>query len=221
MKQKQYILFDLDGTITDPGLGITNSIMHALRRLGIAVPEREELYRFIGPPLWDSFQKYYGISKEESNVAVEYFREYYRDRGIYECKVYEGMRELLETLKAEGRTLIVATSKAEFFARQVLGHFGLAAYFDFIAGSELDGTRSEKAEVIAYALENCGITDKSRAVMIGDREHDIIGAKKNGIESIGVLHGYGSREELEAAGAGYIADNIIKLAELLIGENDV
>ncbi len=208
MKTYNTILFDLDGTLTDPGLGITNSVMYALKKYGIEVSDRSELYKFIGPPLAESFEKYYGFSTEESYKAVDCYREYYRDRGLYENTVYDGIEDLLKELKAAGKTLIVATSKPEVFAKEVLRHFGLDKYFEYIAGGNLDGTRTVKAEVIAYALDSCGITDKENAVMVGDRMHDIVGAKTVGIDSIGVLFGYGSREELENAGADYIAEGV-------------
>lgn len=208
MGEYQYILFDLDGTLTDPGIGITNSVMHALRKYGIEVADRTELYKFIGPPLIESFEKYYGFSHEEAVKSVDYYREYYRDKGIYENSVYDGIENLLAALYKEGKKIILATSKPELFAKQILRHFDLEKYFLFAAGSTMDETRTNKAEVIEYALSECGITDKSSVVMIGDREHDIIGANKNGIDSIGVLFGYGSREELEAAGATYIAETV-------------
>ncbi len=216
----KYILFDLDGTLTDPGTGITNSVMYALRKFGIEVSDRSELYKFIGPPLWDSFENYYGFSKEEAKTAVEYYREYYRDKGIFENMVYEGFEGLLKELSDQGLALIVATSKPEVFAKQILEHFDIAKYFTCIAGSNLDGTRVKKGEVIGYALESCGIADLSEAIMIGDREHDIIGAKQAGIDSIGVLFGYGDRAELEEAGADFIAATVADIGKILITGSD-
>ena len=204
----QIVLFDLDGTLTDPGLGITNSVMHALKKWGIEVKERESLYRFIGPPLQDSFMQYYGFSAEDAETSVAYYREYFREKGLYENEVYPGVEKLLTDLKAAGKTLAVATSKPEEFAIRILKHFGLDGYFDVIAGATMDSSRSKKADVIAYCLERLGVTELSGVVMVGDREHDIIGAKKVGVDSIGVLVGYGSREELEAAGATHIAETI-------------
>ena len=211
----EYILFDLDGTLSDPGIGITNSVMYALKRYGIEVSNRRELYKFIGPPLLDSFENYYGFSKEESKTAVEYYREYYRDKGIFENFIYDGFEDLLKILKGNSKTLIVATSKPEVFAKQILEHFDIAKYFTYIAGSNLDGTRVKKDEVIKYALESCNIIDLSKAIMIGDREHDIIGAKAVGINSIGVLFGYGDRSELEKAGANFIVDTVADIGKLL------
>jgi phosphoglycolate phosphatase len=212
----KYILFDLDGTLTDSGIGITNSVMYALKKYGIEVSHRSELYRFIGPPLWDSFENYYGFSKEEAKTAVEYYREYYRDKGIFENLIYDGFEDLLKTLKDNNKILIVATSKSEVFAKQILEHFDIAKYFTYIAGSNLDGTRVKKDEVIKYALESCNIMDLSKAIMIGDREHDIIGAKEVGINSMGVLFGYGDRNELEKAGADFIVDTVSDIGKVLL-----
>lgn len=209
----QYIMFDLDGTLTDPATGITNSVMYALKKYGIEVNDRSELYSFIGPPLQKSFERFYGFSEDEAKKAVEYYREYYRDKGIFENTLYDGIKELLQLLKERRRTVILATSKPEIFARQILEHFQLITYFDFIAGSELDGRRVDKDDVIRYALDGCGINDLSKAIMIGDREYDIIGAQKLGIKSMGVLFGYGSRDELENAGADYILETVADLID--------
>ena len=202
----QTVLFDLDGTLTDPGIGITNSVACALEKYGIRTADRSELYKFIGPPLQDSFEMFYGFSTKDARRAVEYYREYYKDKGIYENKLYEGIDTLLQLLRDAGRTLLVATSKPEKFARQILDHFAISHYFTYIAGANMDETRSKKSEVINYALEAGKIQDRSTAVMVGDREYDIAGAKQAGIDSIGVLFGYGSRQELEAAGADHIAE---------------
>lgn len=199
------ILFDLDGTLTDSGIGITNSVRYALEKKGIEVNDRRELFRFIGPPLVDSFQMFYGFSPEKALETTHIYREYYAEKGIFENEVYDGIEELLKKLRQAGKRLIVATSKPEPFAVRILDHFGLSRYFEYIAGSNMDETRSSKSEVMAYALEACGVTDLSKAVMVGDREHDILGAKKTGTASLGVLYGYGSREELEKAGADHIA----------------
>lgn len=201
----KYLLFDLDGTLTDPGIGITNSVMYSLRKFGIREEDRTSLYKFIGPPLQDSFETYYGFSSEESELAIQYYREYFREQGLYENEVYDGIQDLLAQLKKRGRSLIVATSKPEVFAVEILRHFGLYDYFDFVAGATMDGSRNKKADVIKYALESCSITDKSSAVMIGDRKHDIMGAKENGLDSIGVLFGYGDFDELAKAGATHLA----------------
>ena len=211
-----YILFDLDGTLTDPGIGITNAVMYALRKYDINVDDRRTLYKFIGPPLWESFERFYGFSKAEADRAVGYYREYYNDTGLFENEVYHGIESLLNSLKAQGKTLLVATSKPEITARQILTHFNLTPYFTFIAGSELDGRRVHKDDVIRYALDSCQITDTETAVMVGDREHDILGAKKVGIASVGVLFGYGSRAELGEAGADHLAETVADLHNILL-----
>lgn len=200
--------FDLDGTIIDSSLGITNSVMYALRKFGIEETEREKLYKFIGPPLNVSFHDYYGFDREKAWRAVEYYREYYADKGILENTLYEGFEDMLKALRAAGKRAVVATSKPEPYARRIIEYFGLTSYFDYVAGMELDGGRGTKAEVIRYALSVCQIADKSRVLMVGDREHDVIGAKEAGVDCLGVLYGFGSREELEAAGASYIAGTV-------------
>ena len=200
------VLFDLDGTLTDSGHGITNSVSYALKKFGVENPEPAILYKFVGPPLVQSFQRYYGFSEEKARLAVAYYREYYTDKGIYENEVYEGVEELLIKIQASGRKLVLATAKPEKFAKIVLEHFDLAKYFDLIAGASMDEIRSQKSEVIAYALEKFGIQESSQVVMVGDREDDVKGAKQNGIDCIGVLYGYGDKEELSGAGADYLAE---------------
>lgn len=208
MKKYKYLLFDLDGTLTDPGEGITNSVTYALKKWGIEVTDKKELYCFIGPPLSASFKKYFGFDDEDALKCVEYYREYFRDRGIFENQVYQGISELLCHLKAEGYVLVLATSKPEGFAKIILEHFDLAKYFDFVAGASMDESRNKKADVIRYALDMAKIEDRSLALMIGDRDQDMLGAKINGLDSLGVLYGYGSKAELEGAGATFIADGV-------------
>lgn len=209
------VLFDLDGTLTDPGLGITNSIMYALEKFHIKVEDRTSLYKFIGPPLRESYAKYYHFSDEEITRAVSYYREYFSVKGIYENVLYDGIAKLLEQIKDSGRQVVLATSKPEEFAAEILRYFHIDMYFDFIAAATMDGTRNSKAAVIAHALKSCEITDLASTVMIGDREYDINGAKAAGIDSIGVLYGYGSREELQSAGATYIAEHVSDIMSLI------
>ena len=209
------ILFDLDGTLTDPGEGITNSVAYALGKYGIEVTDKKELYKFIGPPLKDSFMKYYGFSEEEAIKAIEYYREYFRDTGIFENKVYEGVEDMLSTIKESGRRIILATSKPEEFAVRILQHFGLKKYFNVVAGASMDSSRSKKGDVIAYAISLCDDFDKDKSIMIGDREHDMLGAKENGLKSLGVLYGYGSEEELKKAGADYIVSTPADILKLI------
>lgn len=207
-ESQKYILFDLDGTLTDPGLGITNSVMYALRVFGIEPPCREELYKFIGPPLMESFEVFFGFSPVKAREAIKYYREYFSDRGIYENEMYKGIPDTLDLLQSRGYSLLVATSKPEAFARRILEHFNIGKYFCFVAGTDMNETRSEKADVIAYALGNVNINSAGsnlQALMVGDRKHDIIGAKRCGLGSVGVLYGYGSLEELTQAGADMTA----------------
>ena len=213
---KTYILFDLDGTLTDPGMGITNSVMHALAHFDITVTHRAELYSFIGPPLVDSFMDYYGFTEEQAQMAVRVYREYFADKGWAENTVYEGVETMLAELANAGKTLLVATSKPQVFAERILNHFGLAHYFTHICGVALQAPRGySKADVIREALAKAGVTDLSAAVMVGDRHHDIDGAKAVGISSVGVLYGYGDREEHEAAGADAIVADIAELKVVL------
>lgn len=197
------ILFDLDGTLTESGIGITRSVAHSLRKFGIEETDQARLDRFVGPPLIDSYVRYYGFSHEQAVLAVEYYREYYAVTGIFENRVYDGVETMLRELNAAGKTCVLATSKPEHYAVQIMEHFSLSRYFSCVAGATMDEKRTNKAEVIAYALEKVGKSGK--AVMVGDRKHDIEGAKAHDLDSIGVLYGYGSREELEQAGATYIA----------------
>ena len=214
---KTHILFDLDGTLTDPGMGITNSVAHALSHFGITVTDRTQLYRFIGPPLMDSFMEYYGFTEEQATEAVRVYREYFADKGWAENTVYEGIEAMLSELVAAGKTLLVATSKPQVFAERILNHFGLAHYFTHICGVALQAPRGySKADVIREALSKAGVTDLSTAVMVGDRHHDIDGAKAVGISSVGVLYGYGDREEHEAAGADAIAESVAELRTVLL-----
>lgn len=219
-KMYSIYLFDLDGTVTDPGIGITDSVMYALAKYGIEVEDRSQLYRFIGPPLVESFQEFYGFDKARAEQAVAYYREYYRDKGIYGCYVYDGIEMLLQTLRAKGCHILLATSKPEPFARQILEHFNLSQYFDVIAGSDFENVRNTKGKVIAYAIStfanNKDMTEQkiqASAVMVGDRFHDVKGANENGIPTIGVTFGYGSKEELVEAGAAYIAATPQDIAE--------
>lgn len=211
------ILFDLDGTLTDPGLGITNSVMYALEQMGYPIPPREALYKFIGPPLTDSFQMYFGMTSEQAEEAQRQYRVYFPEKGLYENKVYDGILSMLEKLCGTGKRLVLATSKPEKYARIIMEHFGLDRYVPHIAGASFDHTRNRKGQVIAYALKEFGI-DPATAIMVGDREHDVVGAKENGLSTIGVTFGYGSRLELLSAGAIEVADSPEELCKLLLEE---
>lgn len=213
---KTYLLFDLDGTLTDPMEGITKSVQYALKAKGIEEQDRSQLCPFIGPPLRDSFIKYYGYTEEEATEGIKKYREYFEVNGWSENVPYDRIDNALKKLREAGYTLLVATSKPEVFAIRILKHFGLDSYFSLIGGADLDEIRVRKGDVIRYVLERCHITDTSKAIMIGDREHDVIGAKENHMECIGVLYGYGSRDELEKAGADYIAESVDDLVNLLL-----
>ena len=215
MKKYSTILFDLDGTLTDSSKGIINSIIYALKKYDINDYDMLLLKKFLGPPLHESFEKYFGFDKEKSLQAVKFYREYFSTKGLLENEVYCGVNDLLQNLKENGKTLIVATSKPQPFTDRIMEHFDLVKYFNFIAGSNMDTTRSKKAEVIEYALSECNINDKSKVVMIGDRAEDIIGAQTVGIDSIGVEYGYGSFDELKNAGATYIVETVEELNKLL------
>ena len=213
---KKILLFDLDGTLTDPKEGITKCVQYALKHFGIE-EEISNLLCFIGPPLIDSFREYYGFDEENAKLAVEKYRERFKDIGIFENGVYDGIAQTLTICKDMGYKIGLATSKPEEFAIRILEKYELSQYFDEITGSTMDGSRNTKTDVIKEAFLRMGITEevKSQVLMIGDREHDIIGAKNCGIESVGVRFGYAEDGELEAAGADYIVDSVEDLKELL------
>jgi len=215
MKNYKYILLDLDGTLTDPAEGITNSIIYALSKYGIS-SRKEELVHFIGPPLRDSFMEYFSFSSAQAEEAVVFYREYFAEKGIYENSIYPGVNEMLARLSSADKSLVLATSKPAVYARRVLEYFKILDYFHFVAGSNLDGTMGTKSEVVGYALSSLPDSDFKSAVMAGDRKFDIQGALANSIDSIGVTWGYGSRDELVKAGATYIADSISDFERLLL-----
>lgn len=212
----EYILFDLDGTLTDPKEGITRSIAYALEKLNATSLDEQTLESFIGPPLMESFCEVCGFDHDKAEKAIEYYRERFQQVGLYENKVYSGIEALLSELKKKGAKLAVATSKPTIFAEEILNHFNLKQYFDVVVGSNLDGTRSAKNEVIQEALKQLSFPPKEKVVMIGDRKYDMIGAKKEGISSIGVCYGYGSQEELKMEEAMHIVQDIQMLSEYLM-----
>ena len=230
---KKYILFDLDGTLTDPMVGITTCVQYALAAAGIEEPDLQKLTPFIGPPLKQSFMEFYGFSDEKAEQAVEKYRERFKDVGIFENEVYEGIPKLLSSLKKEGMLLSVASSKPEVFVKRILTHFSIDSYFDAVVGSELDGRRTDKKEVVAEALrrlyekdaemaeiEGTALFDavkRKRTYMVGDRKFDIIGAKAEDVISVGVTYGYGSEEELLAEKPDFLAHSADELKEILMG----
>ena len=211
----QTILFDLDGTLTDSGQGILNSVAYALEKMGIEEPDTANLNRFIGPPLYESFSRFYQLSPEDTQSAVDAYRVYFKEKGMFENQLYPGIIPLLEELRTAGKTLVIATSKPEIFAKQILEHFGIAHYFDVIAGASLDSSRISKADVIGYAINQLEAFPNN-AVMIGDREHDIEGARMHQLPAIGVLYGYGNKQEFEKAGATMIVETVQDLKRVLL-----
>lgn len=183
------VLFDLDGTITDSGSGIINSVKYALKKAGRKIPPEDELRKFIGPPLQEQFMKCCGIEEKEAAEMVALYREYYQEEGIFDNRVYDGVMEMLKTLKEAGLKIVMATSKPEKFAKMIAEHFGFAKYFDLIGGACMDGARTKKQEVIQYVLEQCKEKDREKIRMVGDRCYDIEGANREGIRAIGVLYG--------------------------------
>lgn len=213
MPKFDVILFDLDGTLTDSGEGILNSVRYALWKMNCPVPKESVLRRFIGPPLTDAFRELCGMSEADAEEAVRLYREYYTAGGMLENRVYDGIPEMLETLCAAGERLALATSKPEQFARKIMDHFGLTPYFTYVGGALLH-SRKEKEEVITYTLGAVG-ADPARCIMIGDRHYDVLGAKAFGMPAVGVLWGYGSREELTEAGAARLAETPSEIKEIL------
>jgi phosphoglycolate phosphatase len=206
----QNILFDLDGTLTDPREGITRSIQYALAKLGIDEPDLRKLEHFIGPPLLQAFMQYYAFDEARAWQAVNFYRERFKVTGLYENEMFEGVIELLQTLEAQGRHLYIATSKPWEFAREIARHFNFAKHFKVIYGSELDGTRTNKVELIAHILEQEGL-DPANTLMIGDRKHDLIGARSNGLDCVAVGYGFGGREELEGETPTYHFETLAQL----------
>ncbi len=216
---KKYLLFDLDGTLTDPGVGITTCVQYALQSFGIEEPDLEKLTPFIGPPLKDSFKEFYNMDDEQAAEAVEKYRERFQDTGIFENEVYKGIPEMLRLLQSKGFYLAVASSKPTVFVERILEHFELRKYFSVVVGSELDGTRVNKEEVVKEALNRLFAykpIQYKQVYMIGDRKFDIEGAKALGVESVGVSYGYGDMEELKAAKADYIVRSVEELQKFLM-----
>lgn len=245
--KKDILLFDLDGTLTDPMVGITKSVQYALKHYGIIEEDLKRLIPFIGPPLRESFMKYYSFSEEQAKEGVSVYREYFSTKGIFENEEIPGIRRMLEELKIQGKSLYVATSKPEVYARRILEHFGLSDLFTFIGGADMEETRVSKGAVIRYVLEKArdlegekiGRTGaagrceergtnkaaelealKKRVLMVGDREHDVWGARENAVPSVAVLFGYGSLEELEEAGADRMVESVEELTRVLLMDWD-
>lgn len=218
MNKFEYVLFDLDGTLTDPKEGITNCVKYALVSLGRTVLPDDELMQFIGPPLEDSFKNICKMDEKMAKEATAKYRERFSSIGIYENKLFDQTDDLLSALKTAGKKVALATSKPTKFAKIIMENFNIIQYFDVIYGSEFDGTRYTKTDVICDVLKEFGIDGEKHdsVVMVGDREYDVIGAKNCNIASIGVRYGYAVDGELEAAGADYIVDTVCELKEFLI-----
>ena len=211
----EYVFFDLDGTITNPASGITNSAKYALEKFGVKVKSNAELLAFIGPPLQDSFKEFYGFDLHTAMKAVKVYRKHYKDHGIFDCYIYENIETLLKTLKEKGYKLALATSKPQKYAVKILQHFDLDKYFDFISGATFSLERCDKADIIKYALDNLKIDDTSKVVMVGDRKYDVEGARIHNIECIGLLHGFGGLDELKSANAKYIVKDPLEILEII------
>ena len=210
------ILFDLDGTLTDPGLGITNSVRYALELRNIQVDSREELYRFIGPPLLDSYMQYYGLTEEDARQAITDFRVYFEKAGILENEIYKGIPEMLKALTESGKRVYLATSKPEKYARQILDHFDISKYFTFICGNTMAEDRHKKEDVIAFIRASCPEVRSENSVMVGDRIYDIEGGRAHNMATVGVTFGYAAEGELEASGATHLARSVHELKAILM-----
>lgn len=220
---KRYLLFDLDGTLTDPKVGITTCVQYALASFGIEEPDLDKLEPFIGPPLKDSFMEFYHMNEADAQAAVDKYRERFRDTGLFENEIYAGVPQMLRALKSKGLQLAVASSKPTVFVERILDHFHIAKYFKVVVGSELDGTRVEKDQVVEEALRQLfgdRPVEKDQVYMIGDRRFDVEGARAQGIESVGVTYGYGSMEELKDARADYIVRSVEELKSFLLRGTD-
>ena len=215
MKYKNF-LFDLDGTLVDSYMGVTNAVLHSLTYYPeIPTPKREELRVFIGPPLYNSYTKYFGMDDKTAHEAIAHYREYYSVTGKYECELFDGLREMLERLKQNGKRVVMATSKPEVFAKDIAKHHKIDGYFDHICGADMGGPISEKDQVIAYLLKKSGY-QKNETLMIGDTLFDVEGAEKNGIDCVAVTYGYGTKKELLNSSAVAVVDTVSELADLLL-----
>jgi phosphoglycolate phosphatase len=217
MSKYKVILFDLDGTLSDPKEGITKSVQYALQKLNIIEPDLNKLNCFIGPPLQESFAQYYHLEEQEIQKAIDYYRERFQEKGMFENILYPSILELLKDLKNAKKILVVATSKPTIFSKEILKYFSLDHYFDLVVGSHLDGTRSAKVEIIQYIINTYSQYDLDEFIMIGDRKHDVIGAQQTGIDSIGVTYGYGSKEELGEYNPTYLLECTEQIKEIIIG----
>ena len=216
MEKFKYIFFDLDGTVVNSATGITESVLHAMHKVGLTTNSSDLLNKFIGPPLRKSFMKYCKLTSEQAEKAVEYYREQYSDKGIFRGHVYYGVDRMLAYIHSKGKKIVLATSKPEIYANRILEEYEIDKFFCYAAGETLDGTRDSKADVIRYALESLKIDDLSQVLMLGDRCYDIEGAHEVGIKAAGVTYGYGTEAQLHVAGADYIASNMAELIHIIM-----
>ncbi|PAE31569.1 HAD family hydrolase [Bacillus sp. 7884-1] len=217
MDKYKVILFDLDGTLSDPKVGITKSVQYALQKMDIVEPDIDKLECFIGPPLQVSFAEHYNFDDENIQKSIDFYRERFKEKGMFENELYSNISLLLKSLKEQQFTLVVATSKPTVFSEKILKYFNIDQYFDLVVGSNLDGTRTSKTEIIQYILDKYNEYKLDNFIMIGDRKHDIIGANNTGIDSIGVTYGYGSFDELSHSNPKYIVKSVEELTELFMG----
>lgn len=218
MSGKKCVLFDLDGTLFDSSEGIKMSYREGLQHFGITVEDDSELDKVIGPSLYVSYHDFYGLSGEDLKEAIAAYRRRYNEEGIFRLRMYDGTEEMLAALKASGHIIGLATSKPLVMAERILDFSGLKQYFDVVCGSHLDGSMSDKCELIHACMTRAAFSDKACVYMVGDRNYDIVGAIKSGIRSIGVTYGFGSREELREAQAEFIADSPRQVVEILTGD---
>ena len=211
----RYILFDLDGTIIDSKNGVVAAAKFALNKMGVPETKIVNLDRMIGPPLKSSFIDFFDLKDEFADTAVRYFREFYREKAIFDYEIYEGMVDVLEMLKRQGYTVALATSKPTVFAKRILEKSRLIHLFDCIVGANMDDSHADKAHIISTVIKELGIYNPEQAIMIGDRKYDIYGANAVGMESIGVIYSYGTFEEMQEAGASYIVNSVEELGNLL------
>lgn len=216
MKKYTYLFFDLDGTIIDSSEGITKCFSYALSHYGVEVDDLSELYKVVGPPLKEAFMEYYGFSEAKSIEAVAKYRERYSDIGIFECRVYDGIDNLLNKLKQSGYKIVLATSKPKKYAQRILDKFGLSCYFDFVGGADIERDISTKEQVLDYTVSSLNIEELSSVLMIGDRKYDLEGARYLGIDALGVLYGFGSIEELMGYPNIGIAKSVDEIGKFLL-----
>ncbi|MFD0676840.1 MULTISPECIES: HAD hydrolase-like protein [unclassified Paenibacillus] len=210
------VLFDLDGTLTDSSEGIANGIQYALSKFGMREESKERLIQWIGPPLLDTFRTYYRFDEQKARQAEMYYRDYYTRKGMYENTVFTGIPQMLDELQQAGTQMLVATSKSAPIAKSILQHFRLRSFFKMVAGSDLDGTRASKSEIIDFALKQFTTGESRKVVMVGDRKHDIVAAHDNGIKSAAVSYGYGTLQELEKVQPTYFVHSVSQLRALLL-----